>query len=202
MKLNQVKGIVGDVAAKAKTATRGTAKKIQQRIETPEKLTRSMDAMDASRRALVYRSKKAAVPASKTVKTTAATTGNITISKTAAETAKKTPDEKLMDLVTGTKANKSAQESTELMNADAAYKAAIGPQADKSAVDSASTFIIEGNTEKGKALKKALTEQERKAAYLKDNPEFADKLAQKQQDAANAAKIQATKARLQEKYGK
>lgn len=178
MNLNQVKGIVGGIATKAKSSAKHVAKKIQQHTEAPEKLKRSMDAMDASGRALVRKSKK-----------------------TAAKTAPKTPDEKLMDLVTGKKANKSAQESAELMNADAAYKAAIGEQANKSARKSAFIFKVQGNTEKGKALEKALTEAERKAEYLK-NPEFAEKLANKRLDEINSVKIEATKARLQKKYGK
>lgn len=191
MNLNQVKGIVGEIATKAKSSAKHVvAKKMQKPTEEPEKLKRSMDAMDARGRALVHRSKKAA-----------AKTGTKTINKTAAETAQKAPEEKLMDLVTGKKANKSAQESAELMNADAAYKAAIGEQANKSARKSAFIFKVQGNTEKGKALEKALTEAERKAEYLK-NPEFAEKLANKRLDEINSAKIEATKARLQQKYGK
>ena len=192
MNLNQVKGIVSEIATKAKSSAKHVvAKKMQKPTEEPEKLKRSMDAMDARGRALVIRSKKAA----------AAKTGTKTINKTAAETAQKAPEEKLMDLVTGKKANKSAQESAELMNADAAYKAAIGEQANKSAIASAAVFKVQGNTEKGKALEKALTEAERKAEYLK-NPEFAEKLANKRLDEINSVKIEATKARLQKKYGK
>lgn len=58
MNLNQVKGIVGGIATKAKSSAKHVAKKIQQHTEAAEKLTRSMDAMDASGRALVRRSKK------------------------------------------------------------------------------------------------------------------------------------------------
>ncbi len=104
------------------------------------------------------------------------------------KTAKKAD---IADFVTGKKANKSAEKSAQTFLEDSANKLAdfvTGEKANTKAVSSAVVFELNGKTK----TENLLDQQELKGKLL---GKYGDKLAQEH-------KIEATKARLLEKYGK
>lgn len=178
----------------AKTASVGkqvcskAAQKAKPALEQGEvKLANALDSLASSMKAKVAK-KQVASPRINKI-TSEIPVKKPTIPAIALEKTAKKAD--IADFVTGKKANKSAEKSAQIFLEDSANKLAdfvTGEKANTKAISSAVVFELNGKTK----TENLLDQQDLKGKLLE---KYGDKLAQEH-------KIEATKARLLEKYGK